>query len=264
MAKRTVYTTPDFKIVEFTPQPRTISLDIKRKETFGEKFFGKAYLGLPYVQCGLYRHPEMGCLFFASFTKKPMVNLDDPVGVPLLPNIHGDLSVYMPDHIDTDLDASIEGFFTSYFTDRDAFYWPGINGTKELFGNYQNWEAQTKIDPKFILKSPLLRPISPVVEGIQLARSMRYSDIPKMDSFLIHTAQKKGVEIPEVDPVEALIQEMAAQEEDIVQKMAEPAQVNFVAGDWQAEETAEPAQADEVAGGWGKKKINILKENNVF
>ena len=136
-----------------------------------------------------------------------MQTLDDAVGVPLLPNVHGDLSVFMPDMVHPDIEIGIDAFFSTYFTDRDPFNWPGIPGVKQLFGNYQTWQDKTQVNPKFILDCPLLRPISPIVDGIQVARSMRYSDIPKMKTFLVHTADKQGEEIPD-DPVDELLEAM--------------------------------------------------------
>ena len=200
MARRNFYKSENFNIIEFTPAPRMISINILRQEMFGKKIKQKFYLSMPYIQFALYcKKNEAGEIlsntFFASFTKKPMTSLDDAVGVPLLPNVHGDLSVLMD--APPDIDVAIETFFSTVFTDRDAFHWPGINATKQLFGDYENWAKQTKEDPKFILNSPLLRPINPVVEGIQVLRSMRYSDIPKMENFLVNTAQKNGEDVPE-------------------------------------------------------------------
>lgn len=203
MAKRIFYKGDNFKIVEFTPQPRTMNFHFERVENFGKVYKAKHYLGLPYVQCAQFNHPEQGSIFFASFSKKPLVSLDDAVGLPLLPNVHADLSVSMD--VYGDIDASIEAFFSSYFNDRDDNFWPGINGVKELFGNYANWELKTRVDSKFILNSPLLRPTSPVIDGIQLERTIRYSDIPKMKNFMVHANKNND---NDDNPVDDLLDEL--------------------------------------------------------
>jgi len=211
MARRLFYKSENFNIVEFTPAPRMIAIDIKRKDIFEENIHRKFYLSLPYMQLAQLQKENGEIFFFASCTKTPLKTLDDAVGVPLLPNIHSDLSVLLPDAPHPDIQVNIESFFSSYFTDRDAYEWPGINGVKKLFGSFEEWENQTKINPKFILDKPLLRPMNPTIDGMPYQRSIRFSDIPKIENFLVNNAVKNGEDLPDdpdPDPVQILLNQM--------------------------------------------------------
>ena len=206
MSRRLFYKSNDFNIVEFSPAPRMIGIDIQREDQFVQKIHRKFYLGLPYIQLAQLDRGEEGIYFFASCTKTPIKTLDDAIGVPLLPNIHPDLSVLMPDMPHPDIQVNIDSFFSSYFTDRDSLEWPGIKGVSELFGSYEEWENQTKIDPKFILTKPMMRPINPVIDGMPYQRSIRYSDIPKMKEFMVRPKNEEDNE--EDDPVQDLLDQI--------------------------------------------------------
>jgi hypothetical protein len=187
MAKRILLENKLISVVEFTPQSRTIKLNISNaRGLLKRNFEGTLYLSFPYMQFAQYQHPVHGPILFTSCTPKPLINLNDPVGLPMLPNVNRDLSVYMGNLIHPNIDQSIENFFTSIFTDNDYYFWPGVENLGNLLGDYQTWAENSKLDPNFIMKLPFSSPCKPIVgrEEEELDRRMRYTDIPSMSNFL--------------------------------------------------------------------------------
>lgn len=144
-------------VIEQDAQVRSLDFEMSMHSGRDSTLSTRAALSLPYVLFFFHFREDRFVNVYCGWSKSPIQSLDNLVCVPLLPNIHGNLSVCLggmrplTGDVSNQISDIISHFWNSQFNGDLANEWNGKKLIDTRLTSTGSWERNSLEDPLFIL-----------------------------------------------------------------------------------------------------------------